>query len=112
MNFIVQSLRVYWPNLVVQDADSVAPFSSNSNIPYNQLNEIFIYLDHNSYESWSLEGAIEENLNKMIHVIEDEFQLTLVVDDVDEDVNRYILDAMDEFSNFNRQRYYAMRNAA
>ena len=47
---------------------------------FHGLEEVFIFKDRPSFESWKKLGAVDENKDTMIHVLETATQGTLVVD--------------------------------
>ena len=50
-------------------------------IPFGEIEEIFVYTDRDSAERWDDDGATSVNFNTMIHLVADEETLTLVVDE-------------------------------
>jgi len=86
-----------WPNAIAQDVSSGEQFSSFSTIPFSTLQELFIYQSVEALESWERLGADPSNLNSMLHVIADEKELTMVVDDASEASMKQILEEVKNF---------------
>jgi hypothetical protein len=81
LDLVVRFIRRRWPHAVVQDGTSGNCFSSYAALPFGHIEELFVYRDERSFETWMRVGADVENANSMIHLLADETTLTLVVDD-------------------------------
>ena len=72
-------------------------------IPFGEIEEIFVYADHDSVERWGDEGATPANSNTMIHLVADEETLTLVIDERDAAMDEIIEAVTLELQKYARQ---------
>ena len=79
----VRAIREHWPDAVFENGDTGDGYDRFWQIPFGELDEIFVYRDSNARQGWDTEGAVPELYNTMIHVIGDEDMITLVVDQKD-----------------------------
>jgi hypothetical protein len=81
--FVVSCLCAAWSDLVVQDADSDAAVGAHDP-SVAAMREFFVYRSRADFESWNRDGASDDNLRTMIHVILGEDSTTVVADPGDE----------------------------
>ena len=81
LDAIVRTIQDRWPESIIQDGATGQRFASYSAVPFGALQELFVYRDESSFESWKLLGAHPTNSNAMIHALADDDEITLVVDD-------------------------------
>jgi hypothetical protein len=84
MEVAVRAIRQYWPLAVFENGNTGDRYPSFSEIPFGDLEEIFVYRDAKSADGWDAEGAIPGLLNTMVHVVDDDEGLTVVVDEKDD----------------------------
>lgn len=70
-----------WENAVLQDANAPARFRSFQEASFGKLRELFVFRDSDAYESWRLHGATEGNANTLVHLLANDREVTIVVDD-------------------------------
>ena len=68
------------PRAVFENGLTGERYDSFGEIPFGEVEEIFVYRDHAAAEIWDAEGAIPEASNTMIHLIADPGSVTAVVD--------------------------------
>jgi hypothetical protein len=71
-DIIFRTVRRHWPEMVFQNADdeSVPCLPVRRRLPRPSGPEYFIYKDGASAQSWGENGAVPENANTMLYVIE------------------------------------------
>ena len=79
----VRAIRDHWPHAVYENGDTGDLYEQFSQIPFAELDEIFVYRDMDAAKAWDEEGAVPALYNTMIHVLGDEDMITLVVDEKD-----------------------------
>jgi hypothetical protein len=79
----VRAVRQHWPDAVFEHGDTGDKYDEFWQIPFGELNEIFVYRDPIASQRWDAEGAVPEVYNTMVHIIADEGMITLVVDEKD-----------------------------
>lgn len=77
----VRAIRQQWPRAVVENGTTTARYDYFWQIPFGDVEELFVYRDANSAELWDKCGAITEAENSMVHLICDEGLITVVIDD-------------------------------
>ena len=82
----VRVIRQKWPNAVFEYGETGEPYEHFRQIPFSQLNEIFVYRDPEATRTWNAEGAVPEVSNLLIHLIADEDMLTVVTDKIDDEM--------------------------
>jgi hypothetical protein len=80
----VRAIRQMWPKAVFENAATGERYGYFDQIPFGQIDEIFVYRDDEVSEKWDEKGAIPETANTMIHVLYDEGLITVVIDERDE----------------------------
>jgi hypothetical protein len=86
----VRVIRTVWRSARYEDADGGRQYDRFSEIPFGELDELFVYRDHQAREAWELRGAVPENRNTMVHLLTDPGQITIVVDERDAEMNALI----------------------
>jgi hypothetical protein len=81
--FIVSQLKVAWPQLVVEGAESDEAVAGDDPSIAN-MHEFFVYRSRADFESWTRDGYTEDKGNTMIHVITGLTSTTLVAHPHDE----------------------------
>jgi hypothetical protein len=76
----VRAIRQDWPEAVFENGLTGERYATFGEIPFGEMEEIFVYRDPGSAKIWDAEGAIPEASNTMIHLIADEGWVTAVVD--------------------------------
>lgn len=81
LELLLYAARARWPRGVVESAsgDQVQPLQTAASVAWPT--ELFIYESPEAHAQWSLHGLTDENSDRMIHVIIEAEQLTLVVDE-------------------------------
>ncbi len=79
-----RAIRLFWRNAVVENGATGTRFAGYGGIPFEELEEVFVYQDRAAADLWDAEGAVPAALNKMIHLIADEQLTTVVVDEPDD----------------------------
>jgi len=79
----VRAIRQLWPRAVFQNSLTGDRYDYFRQIPFGNLEELFVYRDSVSADAWDEEGAIPENFNTMVHLLSDEDLLTVVIDEKD-----------------------------
>jgi hypothetical protein len=97
LDLAVRSIFSRWPDAKAQDVSSGEQFSSFSTIPFSTLQELFVYQSFEALESWERLGADPSNLNSMLHLIADEKELTMVVDDASDTSMKQLLEEVKNF---------------
>ena len=86
-------LRV-WRNAVIQDAQTTTLYKDFSKVPFSWLKEMMIYRDETARQSWDELGADETNRNSMVHFLLNGKELVMVLDDLQSEESRKIVDAV------------------
>ena len=94
----VKMIRFEWKQLVIEDADSGDSIAFKSIFCQSLPNEFFVYENALAKESWDEHGACSQNANTMFHIIIQDRQVTLVVDDPLSPVCRNVIRASKEFA--------------
>jgi hypothetical protein len=79
----VRAIRQRWPRAVFENGLTGERYPQFGLIPFNDIEEIFVYRDRESADAWDAEGAVPALYNTMIHLVPDDDQLTLVIDERD-----------------------------
>jgi hypothetical protein len=77
----VRAIRQRWNQAVFENGLTGDRYDHFWQIPFGEIEELFVYRDSASADLWDAEGAIPRAYNTMIHIIYDEEMLTIVVDD-------------------------------
>ncbi len=79
----VRAIRQRWPQAVFENAESADRYNDFGEIPFSQVEELFVYRDSDARDVWDAEGAVPLTRNTMIHLVADEEMITTVVDEAD-----------------------------
>ncbi len=88
-----------WPNAVFENAETAERFETIAPIPFSEMRELFIYRDSQSADIWDRLGAVESAENSMIHLIQDEGQLTVVIDRPSPEIEAILASIRSELAN-------------
>jgi hypothetical protein len=77
----VRAIRQQWPRAVFENGNTAERYDYFWQIPFGDVEELFVYRDANSADLWDKYGAIPEAENSMVHVIYDDGLITAVIDD-------------------------------
>jgi hypothetical protein len=58
-----------WKDGIIQDGQTAEVYHDFSAVPFGRMQEMMIYRDEASVESWERLGADEENRNTMVHFL-------------------------------------------
>jgi hypothetical protein len=94
----VRAIMQRWPRSVFEDGISGEQYDQFSEIPFRSTSEIFVYRDRNAADIWDAEGAVPAVYNTMIHLISDDDNLTVVVDNHDREIDQIIDDVASELA--------------
>jgi hypothetical protein len=86
----VLAIRQVWPEAVFENGLTGERYDPFAEIPFGEIEEIFVFRDPASAAIWDAEGAIPEASNTMIHLIADPGWVTAVVDERTDDMNEII----------------------
>ena len=81
MEIAVRTIGERWQPAEFENGITGDRYHEFRQIPFGEIEEIFVYADHDSVERWDTEGATPANSNTMIHLVADEETLTLVIDE-------------------------------
>jgi hypothetical protein len=76
----VRAIRQKWPRAEYENGLTGERYSQFCQIPFGEIEEIFVYRDHESADLWEAEGAVSSLENTMIHLVADRDLITVVVD--------------------------------
>lgn len=79
LDAVVRSLRRRWPRSVAEGPEGER-YRFYRDIPFDQLAEVFVYVDEPSRAVWRDLGAVPETEGTMVHALVLGDALTLVVD--------------------------------
>jgi hypothetical protein len=83
----VRAIRQKWPAARFEDGLTGDRYDEFWQVPFCEIEELFVYRDSRAADLWDAEGAVPEAYNSMIHVIAGEGLLTLVIDEEDGEMN-------------------------
>jgi hypothetical protein len=86
----VRAIRQKWSHAVFENGTTGERHADFAQIPFGNIEDVFVYRDTNAAEVWETEGAIPAAFNTMIHIVPDDDTLTLVVDERDAEMNEII----------------------
>ena len=86
----VRAVRQAWRQAVFENALTGARYNDFSQIPFGEIDEIFVYRDSAVADEWDASGAVPELYNTMIHILADEGFITVVVDERNATMERII----------------------
>jgi hypothetical protein len=77
----VRAVRQHWPHAVFENPETAERYETFLEIPFGELNELFIYRDAAAADAWDAQGAVPELYNTMVHIVADPDTVTVVVDE-------------------------------
>jgi len=77
----VRAVRQQWPRAAFENGNTGERYERFSEIPFGDVEELFVYRDADAAEVWNDKGAIPEVSNTMIHLLQDEGLITAVIDE-------------------------------
>jgi len=86
----VRAIRQEWPLAVFENGLTGERYNNFWQIPFDEIEEIFVYRDSACADVWDAEGAIPAVRNTMIHIVSDDGLITVVVDERDRAMNEII----------------------
>lgn len=90
----VRALRQRWPHAVFENSDTGERYDRFWQVPFGQIDELFVYRNEEQANQWDEHGAIPELKNTMIHLMADNGLITVVIDERDANTER-IIDAIE-----------------
>ena len=78
----VRAVRQKWGQSVYENGSTGERYNSYQEIPFGDVEELFVYRDSQAADLWDEHGAIPEAYNTMIHLIHDDGLLTVVIDEL------------------------------
>lgn len=95
----VRAVRQRWPHAEYENGVTGERYSEFCRIPFGQVEEIFVYRDRASADSWDAQGASPSLYNTMIHIVADQDLITVVVDERDSSMEEIIAAISSAFSD-------------
>ena len=86
----VRAIRQFWRNATFENALTGKRYDFFLQIPFGNIEELFVYRDSAAADLWDEQGAVSCTRNSMIHLLYDEEEITLVVDEQDASINRLV----------------------
>ena len=86
----VRAIRQRWTRAVFEDGITGERYNLFEQIPFGEIEELFVYRDSASADTWDAEGAIPATHNTMIHLIPGDDLLTVVIDEKDDAIEELI----------------------
>jgi hypothetical protein len=83
----VRAIRQLWPHAVFENAASGDGYEYFWQIPFGEIEEIFVYRDAEAAKTWDVAGAVPDALNTMIHLLHDKGLITVVIDERSDEMN-------------------------
>lgn len=77
----VRAIRQQWSRAVFENALTGERYDTFGQIPFGEIEELFVYQDQDRADAWDVEGATPALHNTMIHLIPESGMMTIVVDD-------------------------------
>lgn len=77
----VRAVRQRWPRATFENALTGEKYTLFWQIPFGEIQELFVYRDSQCAKKWDADGAVPEVYNTIIHLIPDDELLTVVVDE-------------------------------
>lgn len=85
----VRVIRFIWPHAVFANSVTAECYDQFEQIPFGLLNELFVYRDVAARELWEVDCS-DATKNTMLHLLIDDTQLAVVVDDHDATTDKVI----------------------
>jgi len=86
----VRAVRQIWPRAVFEDGVTADRYNRFWEIPFGEVEELFVYRDETAADAWDEHGAIPRLKNTMIHLISDDDRITAVIDERDAETGEII----------------------
>jgi len=86
----VRAVRQIWPNAVFENGLTGDRYNRFSEIPFGEIEELFVYCSTAAADIWDSEGAIPDVYNTMVHIIADKEMIIAVVDEKDAAMERIL----------------------
>lgn len=83
MEAAVRAVRQFWSSAVFENGITGQRYDHFRDIPFGEIEELFVYRDEKSADEWDTEGAVPRLYNTMIHIVRDDDMVTIVVDEKD-----------------------------
>ena len=90
MEVAIRAMRQHWPRAVFEDAVTGDRYNHFWEIPFGDVEELFVYRDEKAADDWDELGAVPELENSMVHLLTDDGLVTAVIDARDADTDRII----------------------
>ena len=87
---VVRTIRLQWPLAAFENGLTGDRYGRYPEIPFRQIEELFIYRDNQVADQWDAEGAVAALCNTMIHLITEPDLVTLVIDERTEEMMRMV----------------------
>lgn len=82
-------IHQHWKDAVFENADTTYQYKSFEEISFT-MRELFIYQNQAAKDLWEDKGAVTEAINTMIYLIKDADMLTIVIDNLEESIEKII----------------------
>ena len=93
MEVAVRAIRQQLPRAVFENGLTGDRYDQFLEVPFGEIEEIFVYRDAEAADAWEEHGAIPELSNTMIHLLADDGTITAVIDERDTNTEQ-ILEAI------------------
>jgi hypothetical protein len=90
MEAAVRAIRKRWQLAAFENGITGERYKSLEQVPFGEIEELFVYRDSALADQWDEEGAIPELANTMIHLLRDDDTLTIVVDEQNDEMEKMI----------------------
>jgi hypothetical protein len=96
VDFVVRGIRTMWPLVVFQEV-SKATFTAGAELefPARLGHEFLAYASPESFESWQRDGLTDDNGASMVHVLCNDYSLTVVVDRAGSDLSLHVREILE-----------------
>jgi len=84
----VRAIRQKWSKAIFENGLTGVIYKTFGQIPFAEVEELFVYRDAEAAEIWDTEGATTNSLNLMIHLLGEIDLLTIVIDQHDVEMDR------------------------
>jgi hypothetical protein len=81
LELAARAIRQRWPGAVLENGTTGQRYESFAEVPFEGLEELFVYRDPDAADLWDAEGATPAATNTMVHLLADEGTITAVVDE-------------------------------
>ncbi len=80
----VRVIRQWWRSACFENGITGERYDHFWQIPFNNIDELFVYRDSECADTWDTEGAVPAVYNTMIHLIRENDLLMIVIDEKDD----------------------------